>query len=130
MTKIDIAEIKQKVCQDIDNRAADLIEISHQIHQHPELNYQEKFAHDILTQYISDSTLNVKRGAFDLETAFDVSIRGGSGPTVAVLCEKRKNGLWGDRQIGNILMLRATLFCGLPKESGARCRAAKQNTRL
>ena len=87
MTKIDIAEIKQKVCQDIDNRAADLIEISHQIHQHPELNYQEKFAHDILTQYISDSTLNVKRGAFDLETAFDVSIRGGSGPTVAVLCE-------------------------------------------
>jgi len=33
-------------------------------------------------------------------------------------------------QIGNILMLRATLFCDLSKESGARCRAAKLNTRL
>lgn len=87
MTKIDTARVKQIVCQDIDSRAADLIEISHQIHEHPELNYEEKFAHNILTQYISDSALKVTRGAFELETAFDVSVRGGSGPTVAVLCE-------------------------------------------
>ena len=87
MTKIDIAKIKQQVCLDIDNRAADLISISHEIHAHPELNYQEKFAHDRLTQYIADSKIKVDRGAFELETAFDVSVRGGSGPTVAVLCE-------------------------------------------
>ena len=87
MTKIDIAKIKQQVCLDIDNRAADLISISHEIHAHPELNYQEKFAHDRLTQYIADSKIKVDRGAFELETAFDASVRGGSGPTVAVLCE-------------------------------------------
>ena len=87
MTKIDIAKIKQQVCLDIDNRAADLISISHEIHAHPELNYEEKFAHDRLTQYIADSKIKVDRGAFELETAFDVSVRGGSGPTVAVLCE-------------------------------------------
>ena len=87
MTKIDIAKIKQQVCSDIDNRSADLISISHEIHAHPELNFQEKFAHDILTQYIADSKLKVDRSAFELETAFDVSVRGGSGPTVAVLCE-------------------------------------------
>jgi len=87
MTKIDIAKIKQQVCLDIDNRAADLISISHEIHAHPELNYEEKFAHDRLTQYIADSKIKVDRGAFELETAFDASVRGGNGPTVAVLCE-------------------------------------------
>ncbi len=87
MTKIDIAKVKQQVCADIDSRSADLISISHEIHAHPELNFQEKFAHDILTQYIADSKLKVDRSAFELETAFDVSVRGGNGPTVAVICE-------------------------------------------
>jgi len=87
MTKIDIAQIKQQVCADIDSRSADLISISHEIHAHPELNFEEKFAHDILTQYIADSKLKVNRGAFELDTAFDVSVRGGNGPTVAVICE-------------------------------------------
>ena len=87
MTKIDIAKIKQQVCLDIDNRASDLISISHEIHAHPELNFEEKFAHERLTQYIADSKIKVDRSAFELETAFDVSVRGGNGPTVAVLCE-------------------------------------------
>ena len=87
MTKIDIAQMKQQVCADIDSRSADLISISHEIHAHPELNFEEKFAHDILTQYIADSKLKVNRGAFELDTAFDVSVRGGDGPTVAVICE-------------------------------------------
>ena len=87
MTKIDIAKIKQQVCADIDCRSADLISISHEIHAHPELNFQEKFAHEILTQYIADSKLKVDRGAFELDTAFDVSVLGGNGPTVAVICE-------------------------------------------
>jgi len=87
MSKIDVVEMKKQVCQDIDQRASDLIEISHQIHKHPELNFEEHFAHDTLTQYISDSKLKVDRGAYQLETAFDVSVNGGDGPTVAVLCE-------------------------------------------
>jgi len=87
MSKTDVVEMKKQVCQDIDGRASDLIEISHQIHKHPELNFEEHFAHDTLTQYISDSKLKVDRGAYQLETAFDVSVNGGDGPTVAVLCE-------------------------------------------
>ena len=79
--------MKQQVCADIDSRSADLISISHEIHAHPELNFEEKFAHDILTQYIADSKLKVNRGAFELDTAFDVSVRGGNGSTVAVICE-------------------------------------------
>lgn len=85
ISKID--EIKSQVCLDIDKRAADLIEISREIHAHPELNFDEHFAHNILSEYIADAGMNVTRGAFELETAFDVAIKGGAGPTVAVLCE-------------------------------------------
>ncbi|MBM3805117.1 MAG: M20 family metallopeptidase [Actinobacteria bacterium] len=82
-----ISELKRQVCADVDKRKSDLIEISRQIHAHPETNFEERFAHKILTDYIADQKLAVTRGAYDLDTAFDVSISGGSGPTVAVLCE-------------------------------------------
>ncbi len=82
-----IAEIKQTVCNDIDRRANDLVEISQAIHAKPETNFEEHFAHKILTDYIADSKIAVTRGAFGLPTAFDSAVRGGDGPTVAVLCE-------------------------------------------
>ena len=87
MSITNIDDIKSQVCADIDKRAADLIEISREIHAHPGLNFEEHFAHKILSEYIADSGINVTRGAFELETAFDVAIKGGTGPTVAVLCE-------------------------------------------
>ena len=82
-----VLELKQSVCQDIDARANDLVSISHQLHAKPETNFEEHFAHQILTDYIADSKTKVTRKAYDLDTAFDVRIKGGSGPTVAVLCE-------------------------------------------
>ncbi|HBQ51842.1 MAG: M20 family peptidase [Actinobacteria bacterium] len=87
MTDNQIVELKQSVCRDIDKRANDLVSISHQIHDKPETNFEEHFAHKILTDYIAEAKLKVTRGAYDLETAFDMRVRGGDGPTVAVLCE-------------------------------------------
>ena len=87
MTSQQIDELKQSVCRDIDTRVNDLVSISHQLHEKPETNFEEHFAHKILTDYIADSKVNVTRGAFELDTAFDVRINGGDGPTVAVLCE-------------------------------------------
>ncbi|MFZ9885487.1 MAG: amidohydrolase, partial [Ilumatobacteraceae bacterium] len=87
MTSQQIDELKQSVCRDIDARTKDLVSISHQLHEKPETNFEEHFAHKILTDYIADSKVNVTRGAFELDTAFDVRIKGGDGPTVAVLCE-------------------------------------------
>lgn len=87
MTVEQISELKQSVCRDIDARAKDLESISHQLHENPETNFEEHFAHQILTDYIADSKVKVTRGAFELDTAFDVRISGGDGPTVAVLCE-------------------------------------------
>ena len=87
MTSQQVVELKQSVCRDIDARTKDLVSISHQLHEKPETNFEEHFAHQILTDYIADSKVKVTRGAFELETAFDVRIKGGGGPTVAVLCE-------------------------------------------
>lgn len=81
-----IAELKAQVVADIDRRAADLIAASHDIHAHPELNFEEHFAHELLTSMIEKSELPVTRKAYGLDTAFETKI-GTRGLDVAVLCE-------------------------------------------
>jgi len=81
-----IEALKQAVCQRVDELADVLIDASHQIHQHPELNYQEHFAHELLTGLLEQHDVAPVRHAYDLETAFD-AVAGSSGPTIAVLCE-------------------------------------------
>jgi amidohydrolase len=82
----DLEHAKQRLGAAIDERADVLLDVSHQIHAHPELNYEEHFAHDLLTEVIEGDGLTVTRGARDIPTAFEARA-GESGPTVAVLCE-------------------------------------------
>ena len=56
--------------QAVEARADLLVEASHQIHEHPELNYEEQFAHDLLTGLLADEGLEVERHAYGLDTAF------------------------------------------------------------
>ena len=51
-----------------------------------ELAYEERFAHDLLTDLLEEAGLAPERSAFGIETAFRAAA-GPSGPTVAVLCE-------------------------------------------
>lgn len=81
-----IDELKAQACADIDRRAADLIAASHDIHAHPELNFEEHFAHDRLTHIIDAAGLPVIRAAYGLDTAFETKV-GSRGLNVAVLCE-------------------------------------------
>ena len=83
---MDIGSLKDRLQQEVQARAATLIDASHQIHEHPELNYEEQFAHDLLTGLLEGEGLAVERGAYGIDTAF-VARAGRSGPTVAVLCE-------------------------------------------
>jgi amidohydrolase len=83
---MDTAELKQAVCDRVDELAGRLIDASHQIHAHPELNYEEHFAHELLTGFLEREGIAPVRHAYDLETAFDSSA-GREGPAVAVLCE-------------------------------------------
>jgi len=82
----DLASVKDRLAAEIDKRSDVLIDASHQIHEHPELCYEEHFAHDLLTGLLETENLEVERGAFDLDTAF-IARAGISGPTIAVLCE-------------------------------------------
>jgi len=82
----DSEALKEAVCSRIDELADQLIDASHQIHAHPELNFQEHFAHDLLTGLLERNGVAPTRHAYDLETAFDSSV-GTSGATIAVLCE-------------------------------------------
>src|SRR5687768_14931988 len=84
---MDRETAKQAVIAEIDRRADDLLRVSREIHAHPELAYEEHFAHDVLTEAITGAGLPVTSHAYGLDTAF-VSVTGpGDGPLVAVLCE-------------------------------------------
>lgn len=77
---------KQKMASEVDARASRLLSVSHQIHETPELCFEEHTAHDLLCSVLEDEGLEVERSAFDLDTAF-VARSGRTGPHVAVICE-------------------------------------------
>lgn len=81
-----LEDAKARMCDEVDKRAAALLEVSHQIHEHPELAYEEHFAHDLLTSVLDDEELSPERGAFGLPTGF-AARAGSQGPLIAVLCE-------------------------------------------
>ncbi len=83
---MDLTEAKQQIRAEIERLAPTLIEVSHSIHERPELNFEEHHAHEVLTGVISDAGLSVDRGAYNMPTAFDARA-GSSGPTIAVCCE-------------------------------------------
>jgi len=79
--------LKDEVCSRIDAMRSDLVKVSHSIHAHPELAFQEQHAHDLLTGAVSDAGLKVVRGAYGLVTAFESEFGSASGPRVALLAE-------------------------------------------
>ncbi|CAN5471550.1 M20 family metallopeptidase [soil metagenome] len=83
---MDVEALKEAVCKRVDELADELIDASHQIHARPELNFEEHFAHGVLTDMIERHGLSPTRHAYDLETAFDAQA-GTNGPSIAVLCE-------------------------------------------
>lgn len=83
---VDVASVKARADQVVEDHAPVLLAASRQLHAEPELAYEEHRAHDLLTEILDDAGLAVTRHAYDLETAFEARA-GGDGPTVAVLCE-------------------------------------------
>jgi len=79
-------DLKRRACAIIDDNAQTLVAVSHAIHARPELNYEEHFAHDLLTRSLADGNVEVERGAYGLETAF-AARAGTQGANVAVLLE-------------------------------------------
>jgi amidohydrolase len=84
--EVNIEALKAEVCAEVDRLAPALIEASHDIHAHPELNFEEHYAHDLLTGLIAREGLSPTRGAYDVATGFEAR-SGDHGFDIAVLCE-------------------------------------------
>lgn len=84
MTQIE--QLKKKLCDLIDAQAGPLIDLSHDIHAHPEIAFQEHHAHAALTDYVASAGLNVTRQACGLETAY-ISEFGDGEACVGILSE-------------------------------------------
>lgn len=82
----DLDRTKQRLCDEVDRWADDLLAASHEIHANPELCFNEHHAADVLCDLLERAGLTPERGAAGMETAF-VARAGDAGPTVAVLCE-------------------------------------------
>src|SRR3954464_12229148 len=83
---MDLDAAKARLIDEVDKRADLLLDTSHRIHEHPELGYEEVFAHDLLTGIVEDEGLAVQRHAYGIDTAF-AAPGGAGGPTIAVCCE-------------------------------------------
>lgn len=77
---------KTAAITEIDRLAPKLIEVSHKIHAHPELNFEEHYAHDLLCSVLEEFGLQVTRHAYGVATAFE-AVAGTSGTEVLVLLE-------------------------------------------
>ncbi len=78
--------LRQRALDIVDDLAPALIEVSHDIWEHPELCFEEHHAHDLLCDVLEKHGLSTTRHAYGLDTAFEATA-GESGATVAVMCE-------------------------------------------
>ncbi|XP_022092531.1 peptidase M20 domain-containing protein 2-like isoform X2 [Acanthaster planci] len=71
----------------IDASASNLNALSQEIWSHPELNFNEHHAHEVLTDFLEKEGFNVERH-FVLETAFRATFGSdNAGPNICVICE-------------------------------------------
>lgn len=81
-------ELRGRIASAIDEHAPGIIDLADQIHKRPEINYQEKFASQLLADALRAQGFEVEKPLGGLETAFRATKRGRApGPTVAVLAE-------------------------------------------
>ena len=82
------AALKQIACDRVDALARTLLDVSHDIHAHPELAFNEHHASALLSDTLTAQGLLVQRSVYGLETAFESEFScAGTGPRVAVLAE-------------------------------------------
>lgn len=76
--------LKTAARQRLDGEREQLVALSHRIHAHPELAYEEERAAAWMTEYLADAGMAVEAGICDIPTAF--AARAGSGPLHITIC--------------------------------------------
>jgi amidohydrolase len=84
----DAQPVKLKVAESVDRLADELEQLSHRLHEAPELAFKEEKAQAWLTEFLEKHGARVERGVGGLPTAFRATIAGrGPGPTIAIMAE-------------------------------------------
>jgi amidohydrolase len=83
---LDTEKLKAKVRDSIETQREQLIQLSLNIHDNPELGFKEEKAATWLTGYLEDSGFHIERGIAGLATAFRASY-GQERPRIALLAE-------------------------------------------
>ncbi len=84
---MELDQQQNKILAAIDAAAAEIISVSHQIHDHPELGREEFFASKLLADTIEAHGFKVERGVAGIPTAFRARKGSPEGPRVAFLAE-------------------------------------------
>ncbi len=84
---MSLETLKRDVASAVDAMAAELLALSHAIHDEPELALEEVKAAARLTGAVEANDLPVQREAFGLTTAYVSEFGNSIGPTVAILSE-------------------------------------------
>jgi amidohydrolase len=83
---LEIEKLKLKVKGSVESQRQQLIQLSLNIHDNPELGFKEEKASAWLTSYLEDSGFHVERSIAGLATAFR-AIYGQGSPRIALLAE-------------------------------------------
>lgn len=84
---MSLEQLKKDVCAAVDGARAELLALSHAIHDEPELALEEFKAARRLSDAVEGHGIKVQRGAFGLETGYVAEFGKDSGPNVAILSE-------------------------------------------
>lgn len=77
-----------QIHQNIKTHQSEIQTLAQEIHQHPELRYEEHFASELLTEKLRNAGFHVEKPFGGLETAFSASKNGTTkGPKIAILAE-------------------------------------------
>ncbi|KIJ55799.1 hypothetical protein M422DRAFT_24314 [Sphaerobolus stellatus SS14] len=74
--------VLQTIETELDRISPELRELSLKIHGNPELKFEEKYAHDVLTEFMSSHAFEVTPHFLGLETAWKATFKHGSGGRV------------------------------------------------
>ncbi|MEI9994874.1 MAG: M20 family metallopeptidase [Rhizomicrobium sp.] len=84
---MSLEQLKKDVCSAVDDLRAELLALSHAIHQEPELALEEFKAAQRLTDAVEGHGIKVQREAFGLKTGYAAEFGKAGGPNIAILSE-------------------------------------------
>jgi amidohydrolase len=79
-----VSSVKEAVRSSVDAAGAGLIDLSHRVHAHPEIAFEEERSSEWVAAALADAGFAVESGVADLETSFVATA--GSGPFTIGIC--------------------------------------------